>query len=200
MKLIASTTSPFVRKVRVLLREADKTDAVEEVMVVTTPVDTDSQVKTANPLGKIPALIRADGPALYDSRVITRYLDSIWSLGLYPEDRLWDTLTLEATADAVLEAAVAMVYEVKLRPEEFHYEPWIEAQWEKIDRTLTAIEERWMSNLLSPLDMAQIAVAVALSYLDFRMPERNWQSTRPELAKWHAAFCERTSMQTTKPE
>ena len=200
MKLIASITSPFVRKVRVLIREAGKTNEVEELMVATTPFATDSSVIAANPLGKIPALIRDSGPALYDSRVITRYLDAEWNLGLYPTDRRWDVLTLEATADAILEAAVAIVYEARMRPAEFQYPDWVEAQWAKIDRALTAVEERWVSNLLAPLDMGQIAMGVALSYVDFRLGDRNWRATRPELAKWHADFAARKSMTDTVPE
>ncbi|MDP5360372.1 MAG: glutathione S-transferase N-terminal domain-containing protein, partial [Paracoccaceae bacterium] len=75
MQLLISPASPFVRKVRVLLREADLLGAVEEVTVSTSPLNSAPEVVAANPLGKIPALIRADGPAIYDSRVITRFLD-----------------------------------------------------------------------------------------------------------------------------
>ena len=75
MKLIISPASPFVRKARVLIREARIMDAVEEVHVSTTPLETADAVKAANPLGKIPALIRDEGPAIFDSRVICRYLD-----------------------------------------------------------------------------------------------------------------------------
>ena len=117
MQLISSPISPFVRKVRTLIEEAGKTDAVQELVVATTALDTDPQAKAANPLGKIPALIRADGPTLYDSRVITRYLSDIWNLDLYPQPRLYETLTLEATADGIMESCVLVVYESRLRPE-----------------------------------------------------------------------------------
>jgi len=106
MKLIMSPASPFVRKVAVLIRETGQQGDIEEVEVSTTPVNTAEAVWAANPLGKIPALVLEDGRALYDSRVITRFLDARAQAGLYPEDRLWDVLTLEATADGILEAAV----------------------------------------------------------------------------------------------
>ena len=88
MKLIAALPSPFVRKVRVLLHETGQTDAVELVEISTTPMNTDAQAAAANPVGKIPALVLEDGPAIYDSRVICRYLDDRFGAGLYPESRL----------------------------------------------------------------------------------------------------------------
>lgn len=199
MKLLISPPSPFVRKVRVLLREADLIDAVTEVPVSTSPVDTAAEVMAANPVGKIPALIRADGPALFDSRVICRYLDAHAGAGLYPESRLWEVLTLEALADGIMEAAVAITYERRLRPDAQQSPEWIEAQWAKAHRGVAAIEDRWMSHLHGPLTMAQIGVACALSYLDLRHDDRNWRAGHPALADWHAAFSARTSMTETPP-
>ena len=116
MKLLSADASPFARKVRVLLHEANLTDDVEVIAAATTPLNTDPNVAAANPMGKIPTLIRSDAPALYDSRVITRFLDDHAVSGLYPANRLWDTLTLEATADGIMDAAVTMTYEKRLRP------------------------------------------------------------------------------------
>ncbi len=152
------------------------------------------------PLGKIPALERSDGPAIYDSRVITRYLDARLGCGLYPEaPGLWDTLTLEATADGILDAAILMVYEARIRPEDKRFEPWLEGQWIKVSRALDALESRWMSHLHGPLDMGQIAVACALGYVDFRHGDRNWREGRASLAAWEAKFAARDSMQATIP-
>jgi len=200
MKLIAATPSPFVRKVRVLILETGQVDDVEIVYTMPTPVSPDDQAVAANPTGKIPSLLREDGPTLYDSRVITRFLDARAGSGLYPEARLWETLTLEATADAIMDAGVLMVYEHRVRPEDKVFDGWVEAQWGKIERAVQAINERWMSHLHGPLDMSHIAVGCALAYLDFRQHERDWRSDAPELAAWFGTFDARPSMQSTKPE
>lgn len=200
MRLFYSSTSPYVRKVTVLLRETGQLDRVELVSGSGTPVDPGQAPLQANPLGKVPALERDDGPALYDSRVICRYLDDMAGAGLYPQGpRLWDTLTVEATADGILDAAILMVYESRIRPEEVRYAPWVEGQWAKIDRALDALETRWMPHLQGPLDMGQIAVACALEYLDFRHAARGWRDGRPDLAAWGATFSARASMQATQP-
>lgn len=199
MKLIMSPTSPYVRKVRVMIREANLLDAVEEVEVATTAFAPDSTAISANPLGKIPTLLRSDGPAIYDSRVITRFLDDYAGSNLYPTPRLWEILTLEATADGIKDSTVSMAYEVRLRPEADQSADWIEAQWIKAARAIDVISDRWMSHLQGPLNMAQIATACALSYVDLRHDARNWRDGHTELADWHGAFVERKSMIDTDP-
>lgn len=200
MRLFYSPTSPYARKVVVLLAEAGHSDAVERVVASGTPIDTGTAPLAQNPLGKIPALEREGGPALYDSRVITRYLDDHFKAGLYPQgERLWDTLTLEATADGIVDAAILMVYETRVRPEEKRFPAWVEGQWGKVDRALDALESRWMSHLHGPLDMGQIAVACALGYVDFRHGDREWRKTRPLLAAWEAVFAARDSMKASVP-
>ncbi len=118
MKLLISPLSPYARKVRVLIREAGREGGVEEQAVSTTALATDPLIPPANPLGRIPVLVRDDGPPLVDSRVICRFLDAHWSAGLYPEARLWEVLTLEALADGMTDSALLMAYEVRLRPED----------------------------------------------------------------------------------
>lgn len=200
MQLYTSPTTPFGRKVVVAIHEAGLIDQVEILDVTGTPINPGSLPVMHNPLGKIPALDRDDGGAIYDSRVICRYLDVLSGGKLYPTGPLlWDTLTLEATADGMLDAAVLMVYEVRLRPEELRFAPWVEAQWAKIARALDAVETRWTGHLSGPLDMAQIALGSALAYLDFRHDSRNWRATRPALAAWEAEFALRASMQATRP-
>lgn len=200
MKLIAALPSPFVRKVRVLLHETGQTDAVELVEISTTPMNTDAQAAAANPVGKIPALVREDGPAIYDSRVICRYLDDRFGAGFYPKARVWETLTLEATADAMMEAAILMVYEHRVRPPEKVFDGWIDAQWAKVARCVEAVNDRWMSHLNGPLDMSHVAIACALGYLDFRHPDRNWREGAGALDDWYAVFSARESMKATAPE
>lgn len=199
MKLISSGTSPFVRKVHVLLHETGQMDDLEIVTARTSPFDTAPEVASANPLGKIPALIRDEGPTIYDSRVICRFLDDRAQSNLYPQGRLWETLTLEATADGIMEAAVLMLYEHRLRPAEAVLESWVDAQWDKIDSAVTALNARWVSHLRGPLDMGQIAIGCALAYLDFRHDARGWRKGNDALDDWFALFSQRDSMQATQP-
>ena len=200
MRLFHSPNSPYARKCMVLLHETEMLDQVTLIAATGTPVDTGSMPLAQNPLGKIPALERSDGPALYDSRVICRYLDSLSGKGLYPaEPVLWDTLTVEATGDGITDAAILMVYEARVRPEDKRYAPWVEGQWAKIDRALDALESRWMDHLTGPMDMGQISVACALGYLDFRHGPRGWRQGRPDLAAWYNGFAKRPSMQATTP-
>ena len=200
MQLIMSPASPFVRSVRVLLRETGLIDRVDEVPVTTSPMASATEALAANPTGKIPALTRADGPAIYDSRVIMRYLDDMADANLYPKTSLYEVLTLEATAVAIMDATVAMAYEVRLRPETEQSSDWIEAQWGKAARGLEAINARWMSHLNGPLDMGQVSVACALGYLDLRHGDRDWRAGRDALAAWYTRFAERPSMVATAPE
>lgn len=199
MQLIFSGASPFARKVNVIRHETGMVDDIELAEVMTTPVSTPSQVRAANPVGKIPALIRQDGPALYDSRVICRYLDDRAGAGLYPADSLWEVLTLEATADGLMDAAVLMVYEGRVRPDHLVYSDWVEAQWGKVCGALDALNDRWMSHLSGPLNMGQIAVGCALGYLDFRHGDRNWRQGRGDLDDWYAVFSQRDAMKATAP-
>jgi glutathione S-transferase len=201
MKLYHSPTSPFVRKVMVLLHEAGATDRVGLVPAMGTPLEPGTLPVDRNPLGKVPALERDDGPTLYDSRVICRYLDDLLKAGLYPAPpRLWDTLVLEATADGMTDAAVLMRYETHVRPEAARSPEWLAAQWAKVDRALDAVEARWMSHLSGPLDIGQIAMGTALGYLDFRHAERDWQARRPQLQAWWTGFAARDSMAATAPK
>lgn len=200
MQLLMSPASPFVRKVRVLIREAKLLDVVEEVSVTTTPLASAPEVVAANPLGKIPALLRRDGPALYDSRVITRFLDDHANSGLYPAARIWDVLTLEATGDAIMDASVGMTYEMRFRDEAMQHGEWLDAQWNKAARAVGALNDRWMSHLEGPLNMGQISVACALAYLDFRHGARDWRKATPALADWFAEFSKRQSMLDTRPD
>lgn len=199
MKLLISAASPFVRKVRVLIREAGREAEVEEVAVSTTPLDPAAAILGHNPSGRIPVLIREGGPALADSRVITRFLDDRWGAGLYPARRIWEVLTLEALADGIADSSVAMAYEVRLRPEHKRHEPWSEAQWGKVARTLDAVEGRWMSHLAGPLDMGQVALACALGHVDLRHGARGWRAGRPALAAWAERMAARPAMAATAP-
>jgi glutathione S-transferase len=200
MRLYHSPASPFVRMVVVALHETGMADQVELVPVTGTLFAPGTYPVAQNPLGKVPTLEREDGAALHDSRVILRYLDQLAGGTLYPPPpRLWETLTLEATAQGITEAAALVVYEARYRPEERRSEDWVEAQWSKVVRSLDAVEGRWMSHLAGPFDAAQIAVGCALGYLDFRHPGRGWREGRPALAGWEEKFAARPAMMATRP-
>ena len=175
MKLMHSTTSPYVRKVEVLLHECGLFDQVTFIPGSGTPLAPNDETTRVNPLGKVPALLRDDGPAIYDSRVICRYLDDISGGHFYPETRLYEVLTLEATGEGIIDAALLMAYEWRLRPEEKRFDDWVEGQWSKIDRAIDVLDDRWMSHLHGNVTMGQISVACALGYLDLRNADRNWR-------------------------
>ncbi len=191
--------SPYCRKVQVLARETGQMDEIEIAYAVGHALAPEQMPTAVNPLGKIPALVRPDGPAIYDSRVICRFLDARAGGKMYPESRIWEVLTLEATADGIMDAALLMAYEGRTRPEDMQYQPWVDAQWDKIDRALHAIEAKWMGHLAGPIDAAQIAVACALGYLDLRLDARAWRKTHSALGDWYAGFAERPSMTETVP-
>ncbi|MCH2094394.1 MAG: glutathione S-transferase [Rhodobacteraceae bacterium] len=199
MKLYSSPTSPFARMVQVVLLETGLQDDVEIVPVATSALSSNPDLIAVNPVGRIPTLVRPDGPAMFDSRVICRFLDARAKSGLYPDSRIWEVLTLEALGHGITESALAMAYERKLRPAEIRWDLWMDKQWEKAARGLGSLETRWMSHLNGPLNIGQIVVACSLSYIDFRHGDRGWRRGHESLAAWHAEFEARPSMQTTRP-
>lgn len=200
MKLYYGLTSPYVRKVMVVLHETGQLSDVELIPASGSPINAAEGLPAANPLGKIPALARPDGATLYDSRVICRYLDARAKAGLYPTGNSeWDILTLEATGDGMADAALLMVYEDRLRPEDLRFSDWVEGQWAKVDHALDALTARWMSHLHGPLNAGQISVACALAYLDFRHDARHWRDGHDALAAWYSEFAARDSMRLTDP-
>lgn len=198
--LYHSHASPYVRKVMVLAHEAGIANQLVIVTGSGTPLDPGTAPIAANPLGKVPTLARKDGSAIYDSRVICAYLDAHAQAGFYPEGaRRWDALTLEATADGMLDAALLMVYEARLRAEEMRLAPFVEGQWTKVARSLDVIENRWIAYLAGSLCIGQIALGCALGYLDLRLEVRNWRQNRPALTQWYATLSQRESMTATAP-
>ncbi len=202
MTLFHSPASPFVRKVMVLLHETGQLDRVAINTIALSPVSPVSALNEENPAGKIPALRLADGNVLHDSRVILDYLDH-QHVGnpLIPRDgsARWQRLTLASLADAILDAAVLIRYETFLRPAEKHWDLWLDNQQEKIERALAYFERDSIAELSASFDIASISVACALGYLDFRMPDLDWRSQQPQLAKWYAEVSLRPSLKATEP-
>ena len=138
MKLVYSPPSPFVCKVTTLIHHANLNDRIELINVKTTALSVAAEARAANPLGKIPVMILEDGKAIFDSRVITQYLDELAGSNLYPKEKIYDILTLEALADGIMESAVSITYESKLRPENEQSSSWMEAQWSKVSHAVKA--------------------------------------------------------------
>ena len=201
MKLHHSPTSPYARKVMIVLHETGQTGAVTLITGANSPMAPNPLTVAANPLGKIPCLERPEGPAIFDSRVICRYLDSLHhGHKLYPAGPgLWSTLTLEALGDGVLDAGLAAIYETRVHDEGARAQGWIDAQRLKIARACDALEAQWLAHLAGPLDAGAIAVAAALGYVDFRFSDLGWREGRPGLAAWHADFAGRESFKATIP-
>lgn len=200
MKLYYSPTSPYVRKVMMVLHETGQIDDVALEDVLGTPLNPAEQLLSRNPLTKVPALEREDGPTIFDSRVICAYLDARGNRGFYPQDeRRWDVLTLEALADGILDAALLMTYENRLRPEDVRWPEWIEGQWSKIERACAAANSLWIGHLVGPMTMGHIAMACALGYVDFRHGDRGWRDGNDALAEWFAGIESRASFAATVP-
>ncbi|MES2433363.1 MAG: glutathione S-transferase [Pseudomonadota bacterium] len=199
MRLYTSPATPFGRKVMALILELGLQDRIEIIHVMGTPLAPGSLPVDQNPLGKIPALQTDDG-AIYDSRVICRYLNDLVGGAMYPTGAaIWPCLVREAAVDGILEAALAMAYEVRLRPVDKQFPEWIEAQWAKAARALDVIEAEWAAILAGPVEMPLIGLACALGYIDFRLDARNWRAERPKLAAWEAEFAKRPAMLATRP-
>ncbi len=198
MKLRHAAASPFVRKVMVLLHETGQVGDVELENGSTSPLDPNPGNLAVNPLGKIPCLVTEAGAPIYDSRVITRYLDTLHDgAKLYPEgDALWPALVMEATGDAMMEAGVGIIYERRLREEAKRSEAWMAAQRGKIAQAMDKLES---TRFAESLDMGQVSVACALGYLDFRFPEWDWRSGRGSLAAFARRMEKRASFQATAP-
>lgn len=196
MILYDNPASPFCRKVLVLARETGQMGDIEIAAAGGSPVNSEKMPTDHNPLGKIPTLTLKDGSALFDSRVICKFLDDHSGGKFYPSDKIYETLQMEALADGIMDAAVLMVYENRARPEGERSPAMIEALWAKVTRALDHLEANGIGD---GLDMGQIAVGCALGYLDFRHANRTWQEGRPKLAAWFEELSTRDSMVATEP-
>jgi glutathione S-transferase len=202
MKLIGSGASPYVRKVRVVLAEK-KLDYSFELENVWTAETT---IHQSNPLGKVPCLIMEDGSAMYDSRVIAEYLDTLTPVcKLLPpngRDRA-DVKVWEALADGVLDAAVLVRLEKTLRPPEQQSAAWIERQMGKVHAGLAAMSAELGESPFckgNHYTLADVAVGCALGWLQFRFPQIDWRTDYPNLARLFDKLSERASFKDTVPQ
>lgn len=200
MKLIASLTSPFARKVRVVLAEK-KIDCPIEL---DTPWEPATRVPEFNPLGKVPVLLLDDGSTLFDSRVIVEYLDSISPVArLFPQERrqLIEVRRWEALADGICDAAANIVIEKK-RPDIQQSSDWIARQHDKVTRGLMALsrdlgERNWCC--AEVYGIADISVGCCLGYIDLRFADFDWRAQYPNLAALALKLQQRQSFIDTQP-
>lgn len=188
MKLLSSPLSPYGRKVKITARVKGVLDQIKIEQADTNAPDNRS-LKKENPLAKIPVLILDNGTQLYDSHVICEYLDSLKPLPkLFPSAgaERFNTLTLGALGDGILDAALLLVYEKRFRPEDKWVASWMDRQQAKIDEALNHLEANPPLWGVAP-DYGHITIACALGYLDFRH-EGKWRPKHPKLVKWLDQF------------
>ncbi len=202
MKLIGSLASPYVRKVRVVMAEKK----LEYEFVLENVWSADTAIQQSNPLGKVPCLIMEDGGAMFDSRVIAEYLDTMSPVGkLIPErgrERA-EVKCWEALADGVLDAAVVVRLERTQRPEALQSQAWIDRHWGKVTAGMAAMSAGLGDKPFctgNSYTLGDIAVGSALDWLSFRFPEFQWREAYPNLARHCDKLSERASFRDTVPQ
>lgn len=203
MKLIGSLTSPYVRKVRIVLIEK----GIHYDFVLEDISSPDTKISQLNPLGKIPCLILESGEALFDSSVIVDYLDALSPASpLIPETTLprAQIKTWEALADGILDASILVRNEETWpkRKDSERCQAWIGRQMKKIYDSLAAMDRALEGKVFchgEQLTLADIAVGSALGYLDFRFPSFNWKTRHPNLERLERTLSGRTSFRETLP-
>ena len=203
MKLIGAVTSPYVRKVRIVMAEKklDYQFVQEDVWA------DDTNISASNPLGKVPCLVMEGGEAVFDSRVIVEYLDTLSPVGklIPPQGReRAEVKTWEALADGVLDAGVLARLEAtwRYRKDGERSQAWIDRQREKIDAGLQSMsqglgDKPYCSGI--HLSLSDIAVGCALGWLEFRFPEITWRNDYPNLGRLLDKLMQRPSFADTKP-
>lgn len=203
MKLIGSNASPYVRKVRVVMAEKrlDYQFVQEDVWAP------DTTIASSNPLGKVPCLVMEGGEAMFDSRVIVEYLDTLSPVGkLIPQQgrERAEVKTWEALADGVMDAGVLCRLEATWagRAEGERSQTWMDRQRAKMVGGIAAMakglgDKPFCSGI--HLSLSDIAVGCALGWIEFRFPDIDWRSQYSNLAKLQDKLLQRPSFADTKP-
>ncbi len=200
-RLIASTTSPYARKVRIVMAEK-RIECQLELMDVWSP---NTRIQDFNPLGKVPCLIMEDGGAVFDSRSIVEYLDTLTPVGhLIPSNgrERVEVRTWEALADGLLDAAILVRLEQTQRPPEQQSPAWIARQMSKVQAALRSAsnglgERPWCNG--QSYTLADVALGCALGWLDYRFPSIDWRTPYPNLARQYEKLSVRPSFVETAP-
>jgi glutathione S-transferase len=197
MKLLYQTHSPYARKALVFAHEAGLADRIEVIHHETSPTQRNEEVFAQNPLGKVPVLLRPGLPALFDSDIICAYLETLHQRRpLIPAtgEARWQALTVQAVAQGLADAGIAVRWETVRRPQALRYAPLRDGYIEKLVASYDWLERSL--DVDGPLHVGHIAVATALSWLEFReLP--GFRQGRPRLAAWFDAFAQRASMRAT---
>jgi glutathione S-transferase len=202
MKLIGALTSPYVRKVRIVMAEKKL-----DFQLVLTDVWNSHEILQSNPLGKVPCLVTESGESIFDSRVIVEYLDALSPVGrlIPPSGReRAEVRTWEALADGILDASIAARMEAIWagRTAEQRSQAWIDRQMSRVDGALVALsthlaDKPWCAG--NAFGLADIATGCALGYLDFRFPQIDWRVRHPNLARLADKLGTRPSFAETAP-
>jgi glutathione S-transferase len=202
MKLIGSLGSAYVRKVRIVMAEKK----LDYELVLENVWSPDTAIQQSNPLGKVPCLVMEDGGAMFDSRVIVEYLDTLTPVGklIPPSGRERASVkSWEALADGVLDAAVLIRLEHVLRPEGMRSAEWVVRQRSKVDAGLKAMAKGYADTPFctgNQYTLADVAVGCTLGWLSLRFPDIDWRTTYPNLAKLFDKLSERQSFKDTVPQ
>ena len=201
MMLHWSPRSPFVRKVMIAAHELGLAGRLKLRRTVVEMARPNPELMPDNPLSRIPTLVLDNGTVLYDSVVICEFLDTLHDgPKLFPSESpaRWTALRRHALGDGMLEVMILWRNE-RERPEAARSERHMAAFQTKVDKALDLLERETDDLASITLDIGDIAIASALSYLDFRFADHDWRTPRPRLAAWYAAISARPSMRATEP-
>jgi glutathione S-transferase len=199
VKLYSHPVSPFARKCRVIAHEL----GIKLEIVHIESARKDDHLRNVNPLKQIPVLVLDDGSSLFDSAVICEYLNHTGGGKFFPGMNIfkhnsgrWKALGLAALGDGIADAAVAWRYEL-VEPEGVRNPDRIARSHATVAAGLDALER---VNFAKDPTIGEIAVACALGYIDFRLPDLDWKGSHPKLSAWYARFSEYPSMKATAPQ
>lgn len=200
MKLYWGKMSPFARKVIVVAHETGTADRIETIPTVVDMAKANTDVQRDNPLSKVPTLILDDGTALYDSRTICEYLDSLGGgPSLFPAGAArWDALRRQSLGDGIMDALILWRQE-RLKPDERQTPAWLDTFADKIENALRQLDADADRLEALPFDIGHATLGCALAYLDVRFEDLAWRNSAPSLARWHASFEARASAIATHP-
>ena len=199
MKIYGDTISPFVRMCLVAAHECGLAGKLEHVKEAVKPTQANPKLTSLSALGKIPVLETNHHHTIYDSRVIIEYLAHVaGNKTLIPDEgvKRFRILTLQALGQGLAEVAVAYRYETAMRPQGLQWVEWMTRTEQRINTAMDDMDKNWQVEL-ADVTAGSIAAAVALSYIDFRLPAFKWRDTRTHLAAFHTSFSTRESMLKT---